>query len=150
MPKVEQSIEIHAPISEVYNFIANQPERMVDWWPPIEVQERVTPAPTVLGSKSRYVYNMMGVKISGQHEVMALNTNQHLLVKTISGIDSSFDFTFQPSASGTKLTIRVDYTMPGSVLGQLLNKIAIEDKNKRDLEEGLQNLKRIIESEART
>jgi hypothetical protein len=36
------------------------------------------------------------------------------------------------------------------VLGQLLNKIAIEDKNKRDLEEGLQNLKRIIESEART
>lgn len=147
MPKVEQSIEINAPVTEVFQFIANKPERMVDWWPPIEVQERVTPAPTVIGSKSRYVYNMMGVKISGQHEVMAMNENQHLHVKTISGIDSSFDFTFTPSGSGTTLTIRVDYTMPGSVLGQLLNKIAIEDKNKRDLEEGLQNLKDILEND---
>ncbi len=149
MPYVEQSIEIHASVETVFDMIANQPERMADWWPPIELQERVTPPPTGLGSVSRYVYNMMGVKIKGEHEVLELTPNQHLKVKTTSGIDSQFDWHFEPSPGGTHLTVRVDYTLPGSVLGQLLNRLAIEKKNEQDLEEGLHNLKAILESEAR-
>jgi len=149
MPYVEQSIDIQAPVEAVYDMIANQPERMADWWPPIELQERVTPPPTDLGSVSRYVYNMMGVKIRGEHEVLEMIPNEHLRVKTTSGIDSQFDFHFEPSGNGTNLTIRVDYTLPGSVIGQLLNKIAIERKNEQDLEEGLHNLKQIVENEAR-
>lgn len=149
MPHVEQSIDINAPVDAVYHIIANQPERMAEWWPPIELQQRVTPPPTNLGSISRYVYNMMGVKIKGEHEVLDMTENQHLRVKTISGIDSQFDFHFSPTDYGTNLTIRVDYTLPGSVLGQLLNRLAIEKKNEQDLEEGLQNLKSIVENEAR-
>jgi uncharacterized membrane protein len=122
---------------------------MAEWWPPIELQERVTPPPTDLGSVSRYVYNMMGVKIKGEHEVLEMTPNQHLKVKTTSGIDSQFDWHFAPAPSGTSLTVRVDYTLPGSVLGQLLNRLAIEKKNEQDLEEGLRNLKQIVESEAR-
>jgi uncharacterized membrane protein len=149
MPYVEQSIDIYAPVEAVYDIIANQPERMAEWWPPMELQERVTPPPTALGSVSRYVYNMMGVPIRGEHKVLALTPNEHLQVKTTSGIDSQFDFHFQPSDYGTYLTIRVDYTLPGSVIGQLLNKLAIEKKNEHDLEEGLRNLKQIMENEAR-
>jgi uncharacterized membrane protein len=149
MPYVEQSIEIHAPVEAVFDVIANQPERMAEWWPPIELQERVTPPPTDLGSVSRYVYNMMGVKIKGEHEVLEITPNQHLKVKTTSGIDSQFDWHFAPSPGGTNLTVRVDYTLPGSVLGQLLNRLAIEKKNEQDLEEGLNNLKQIVESGAR-
>jgi uncharacterized membrane protein len=148
MPYVEQSIDIHAPVEAVFDMIANQPERMAEWWPPIELQERVTPPPTSLGSVSHYVYNMMGVKIRGEHEVLALTPNQHLQVKTTSGIDSQFDFHFEPSDSGTYLTIRVDYTLPGSVIGQALNKLVIEKKNVQDLEEGLHNLKQIVENES--
>jgi uncharacterized membrane protein len=149
MPHVEQSINIEAPVEAVFGVIAHQPERMAEWWPPIELQERVSPAPTNIGSVSRYVYNMMGVKIKGEHEVLEMAENQHLIVKTTSGIDSQFDFHFAPSNNGTNLTIRVDYTLPGSVLGQLLNRLAIEKKNEQDLEEGLRNLKAIVENEAR-
>jgi uncharacterized membrane protein len=148
MPVVEKSIEIQAPVEAVFDMIANQPERQPEWWPPIELQERVTPPPTALKSVSRYVYNMMGVKIKGEHEVINMTENEHLVVKTISGIDSTFEFMFQPSGSGTHLTIRVDYKLPGSVIGQLLNKLVIEQKNENDLIEGLQNLKAIMEHEA--
>jgi uncharacterized membrane protein len=146
MPHVEQSIDIQASVQAVFEYIANQPERMADWWPPIELQERVTPPPTNIGSVSRYVDNMMGVKIKGEHEVLEMTPNEHLRVKTTSGIDSQFDFHFTPVGGGTNLTIRVDYTLPGSVLGQLLNRLAIEKKNEQDLEEGLHNLKAILES----
>jgi uncharacterized membrane protein len=148
MPHVEESIDIGAPVEAVYDLIANQPERMAEWWPPIELQERVTPPPTTLGSISQYVYHMMNVTIRGEHEVVALEPNRYLRVETISGIDSAFDFQFAPNGSGTHLTIRVDYTLPGSIVGQIMNRVIIEERNLKDLREGLRNLKTIAETEA--
>jgi hypothetical protein len=148
MPHVEESIDIRAPVAAVFDLIAHQPERTAEWWPPIELQERVTPPPTTIGSVSRYVYHMMNVTIRGEHEVVLPEPNQRLRVATISGIDSIFDFQFAPSTFGTHLTIRVDYTLPGSVVGQLMNRAIIEDRNLKDLQAGLRNLKTIIEAEA--
>lgn len=150
MPHVTQSIVINAPVEAVFDLIAHQPERMAEWWPPIELQERVTPPPTTIGSISRYVYNMMNVSIRGEHEVRAMTENQYLLVETISGIDSRFEFSFEPEGAHTRLTIQVDYSLPGSVVGQLVNRLIIEDRNLKDLQEGLHNLKHIVESEVRT
>ncbi len=146
MPVVEKSIDIQAPAEAVFDFIANQPEQMADWWPPYEVNERVTPPPTAVGSVSHYVYNMMGVKLKGEHEVVEMEENRYLRVSTISGIDSTFTFTFTPIGGGMNLTVNVEYSVPGSALGKLLNKLAIEKKNESDLEEGLANLKAILES----
>jgi len=148
MPYVEQSILINAPIDAVFRIVAHQPERMASWWPPIELQRRVTPPPTSLGSISRYVYNMIGVRIKGEHKVIDYVENQHLLVRTTSGIDASFDFTFEPNDDTTRLTIRVDYTLPGAILGQLLNREVLEKKNIDDLQQGLRNLKSLVEKEA--
>ena len=148
MPEVKQSIEIQAPVELVFDIIANHPERQPDWWPPMELQERVSPPPTAVGSVSRYVYNMMGVKIKGEHEVIEMVYDKSLVVKTTSGLDSTFIFTFAPINGDTLLTIEVDYELPGSILGKLLNKLVVEERNERDLEVGLQNLKAIAEAEA--
>jgi uncharacterized membrane protein len=147
MPFVEQSILIQAPAETVFGLIAHEPERMAEWWPPIELQERVTPPPTRVGSIAHYVYNMMNVSIRGEHEVVEMAENQRLIVKTISGIDSRFEFDFMPENNATRITIRVDYSLPGSVIGQLMNRLIIEERNLKDLQEGLQNLKQIVENE---
>lgn len=119
-----------------------------EWWPPIELQERVSPPPTAIGSVSRYVYNMLGVKIKGEHRVESIRRDDHLTVKTTSGLDSSFHFQFEPAgANATRLTITVDYQLPGSIVGQLLNKAVIEGENAKNLEKGLENLKGILENE---
>jgi uncharacterized membrane protein len=148
MPRVEKSILINVAVDRVFSLIADEPERMADWWPPIEFQERVSPAPTQLGSISRYVYNMLGVRIKGEHRVQNFSRNQKLLVKTTSGIDSAFDFQFEPyDTSVTRLTIVVDYQLPGAIIGQLLNKAMIENENMKNLEQGLNNLKQMLEVE---
>lgn len=149
MPYVEQSILIQAPAEAVFRLIAHEPERMAEWWPPIELQERVTPPPTTVGSIAHYVYNMMNVSIRGEHEVLEMNENRRLVVKTISGIDSRFEFDFLRENNATRLTIRVDYSLPGSVIGQMVNRLIIEERNQKDLQEGLENLKKIIENEIR-
>lgn len=148
MPSAVESIEIDAPVHKVFGLIAHQPDRMVDWWPPIELQKRVTPPPTIVGSVSRYVYNMIGIRIKGEHRVTAMEENRYLLVKTISGIQSAFEFTFSAvNDARTLLTVRVDYEMPGAILGQLLDRALIERKNIDDLEQGLRNLKSICETQ---
>jgi uncharacterized membrane protein len=144
MPYVEKSTEIYAPVEAVFQFIAHSPERMVDWWPPIELQERITPPPTTVGSMSRYVYNMLGIRIKGEHCVVDLVENRHLLVKTTSGIDTSFDFTFAPAENSTLLTVRVSYALPGAILGGLFNRAVIEKHNAEELEQGLVNLRKIL------
>ena len=145
MALVEKSIVINAPVEEVFQFIANQPERMPDWWGPMEEQERVTPAPTKIGSVSRYVYSMMGFKIKGEHEVKAYDENSRLLIKTTSGIDSTFDFRFAPAGDGTELSVIVEYTLPGGAIGRL-GEQAVLSKNEKDWEKGLAKLKEIMES----
>jgi uncharacterized membrane protein len=148
MPFVEKTVEIQAPVETVFQFIAHSPERMAEWLPPIQLQERITPPPTVVGSTSRYVYNMLGIHIKGEHKVIEMVENRHLLVKTTSGIEASFDFTFASiyHAERTLLTVRVNYALPGAIVGQLFNRVTIEKRNAEDLATGLQNLKQIMES----
>lgn len=151
MPHVEQAIAIHAAPERVFAMIANNPERMPDWWEAFELQQRVTPPPTVIGSVSRYVYNMMGVKIKGEHRVEDMDVNRYLLVRTISGIEASFEFVFErldgDPAPVTHLTVKVDYALPGAMLGKLLNRLTMEQKNERDLLQALILLKALIESQ---
>ncbi|MBI5930767.1 MAG: SRPBCC family protein [Chloroflexi bacterium] len=148
MPQVQQSVKISVPVEKVFSFIADQPERMVEWWPPIELQERLTPPPTQVGSRSRYQYNMIGIKVRGEHEVMQFVSNQRLYIKTLTGLDSAFDFQFEMVESNqTQLTVRVEYMLPGSVLGRILDKTLVERENVQNLEVGLANLKRILEQE---
>jgi len=149
MPQVELSIDIQALPTNVFALIADQPERISEWWPAFELQQRVTPPPTGVGSISRYTYNMMGIRIKGGHQVLQMEEQQHLVVRTLSGIDSMFDFSFAAIEGGTRLTVRVAYSLPGSMLGASLNRLKIEQKNERDLEQGLHNLKLLVEAEVR-
>lgn len=146
MPQVQQTIKIDAPVEKVFTFVTEQPERMAEWWPPIELQERLTPSPTQVGSRSRYQYNMMGIKVRGEHEVMQFVANQRLYIKTLTGIDCAFDFQFEAAeANHTQLTMRIEYMLPASVLGRILDKTLVERENVQNLEVGLANLKRILE-----
>ncbi|MFN8449907.1 MAG: SRPBCC family protein [Anaerolineae bacterium] len=65
-----------------------------------------------------------------------------------SGIDGMFDFSFADTDDGgTRLTVRAAYALPGSVLGQRINRLTIEQKNERDLQDGLLSLKALVEGE---
>ena len=147
MPQLEQAIHIQAPPETLFTIIAHQPERMPEWWHAFELQQRITPAPTTVGSISRYAYNMMGIRIKGEHQVMQLDENARLVIKTLSGIDGMFEYTLTALEDGTRLQVRVALTLPGSVLGQRLNRLTIDQQNERDLYDALENLKRIAEGE---
>jgi uncharacterized protein YndB with AHSA1/START domain len=148
MPQVEQTIDIAAPPDAVFKVIADQPERIAEWWRAFESQQRVTQPPTAVGSVTRYVYNMMGIRIKGEHEVLQMEAGTHLVIRTVSGLDGMLDYRLAVIEDGTRLTVLFAYSLPGSMLGQRLNRHNMEQKNERDLAQGLENLKALIEAES--
>jgi coenzyme Q-binding protein COQ10 len=52
----------------------------------------------------------------------------------------------QPTGQGTATTTELEYTMPGSVLGKMADRLLIEKRFRRDFENGLENLKLLAES----
>lgn len=151
MPAVSETIDINAPIEKVFRLVAHMPERMPEWWRPMELHQRVTPAPTSLGSISRYVYNMVGIRIKGEHHAITYEENRRLIVHTISGLESSFSFEFQAvTGFRTRLTIRVEYQLPGAIIGKLISRAALEQRNMEDVRGALKALKTMVESEVAT
>ncbi len=105
MPQAEQTIDIQAPPAAVFRLIADQPERMPEWWTTFELQQRVTPPPTAIGTVLRYVYNLMGIRVKGEQQVLQIDPPAHLVIKTTSGIDGMFDFHCAEQDGGTRLTV---------------------------------------------
>ena len=147
MSHLRQSIAIAAPPARVFAFIAGEPEQMPHWWGLFEAQTPITPPPVQVGSTAYYVYNMMGVRIKGEHQVVALEDDAYLMIQTLTGIDCAFEFSFDPmDDGGTYLTVSVEYALPGAVLGQVISRPAIEQANERELSAALARLKALVES----
>jgi len=151
MPAVSETIDINAPVEKVFHLVAHSPERMPQWWRPMELHQRVTPAPTALGSISRYVYNMVGIRIKGEHHVVSYEENRRLIVQTVSGIESRFSFEFQAvTGFRTRVNLRVEYQLPGAIIGKLISRAALEQRNMEDVRGALKTLKSMVESEVAT
>jgi uncharacterized membrane protein len=146
MPRVEQSILIQVPVKDAFDWIAHQLERMAVWWPPMELHEPLSAEPVAVGSVWRYVFNMLGVRISGEQVVQRLQPDETLEMRATSGLDSIFCCHFDAAApDATRLTVTLDYRLPGSMLGELLSRTSVEIENMRNLEIGLRNLKQLLE-----
>jgi uncharacterized membrane protein len=155
MPRIQHAIAIDAPPDQVFRMVTEYPERMPDWWSAFELQQRITPPPTTVGSLLRYVYNMMGVKIKGEMSVVELTAPAHLHLRTTSGLEASFQFIIDPFTDDegvlhTTFAVQLDYVLPGAILGTFLNRQTLEQHNLHDVQQALINLKALIETHVAT
>ncbi|MDP9402585.1 MAG: SRPBCC family protein [Actinomycetota bacterium] len=56
--------------------------------------------------------------------------------------------TVEPTATGSRVQLHVDYDLPGGAIGDLLDKVYVERRNEREVEHSLQNLKDLVEGRA--
>ena len=55
-------------------------------------------------------------------------------------------WTFEPTAKGTKLTFSMDYEVPYSVLGKVIDKLKVSKDVKKELNMWLPNAKKALET----
>lgn len=142
MAKIKKFVSINAPLDRVFEYLTH-PEHLPEIWPSmIEVSGVQRKAD---GSHSfDWVYKMAGVHFNGHAETTEIETNKRVVVRNDKGIPSTFYWTYSGENGGTRVTLEVDYTLPGRVLDKLAEPF-LHRVNEREAESMLENLKARME-----
>ena len=152
MPEVVNRAVIRAPAERIFALV-EQAERNTEWVPDLSVSERLTPGPTRVGTRFRFVTRVPGVPIpiDSTDEVVALEPGRLIRFTSVRGVPHSGYWELEPlppATDGTPQT-RVTYAMsfelpPG--LGPLVARmIDLPRRLDEQSQASLANLRRLLE-----
>jgi uncharacterized membrane protein len=144
MTRIEKDIVINASAEKVFD-ILDDPNRASEMNPDLTLLS-YTPAERG-GYDNTWEYKMAGMKFAGESHMKAYEKPRLIVFETTGGIPSRWEWTLEPQGpTTTRVSLSLDYTMPGSLVGAIANKLVVERQNEKAIENQLANLKRMSES----
>ena len=152
MGRVESSVEIEAPIEKVFVFFSNpknQERIFVDYNMKIE---DVSKQPIGVGTKYRPSCVIAGIKAKPHlHELVEFEKNRRIVDREVKGGGGSLKkeeltYAFGATDRGTKVTLTIDYKLPYSVIGEVLDKLRMRKAFENFSKDGVQKAKEILEA----
>ena len=141
MPFYENSIVIDAPLSKVFAYV-NDPKTFPDWvHGMIDVRNVIG---TGEGQQYEWTFKMVGLQFRGLSVAVNYEEDHCAAYQSIGMMESIWTNIVEPSDGGTKLTIKVDYSIPAPVLGKLAEALTLR-RNERGLDATLLNAKEVLE-----
>ena len=147
MGKVTKSVEIEASPEEVFNFI-NDMEKMNKALAGFAEGEYTSKGPVGVGTTSHHITEIGGQQREWDMEITEFVKNKKMSDRTIgaSKHKMSGSWTLEPTAKGTKLTVSIDYELPYSVLGKVIDKLKVSKDIDKSMGEMMENLKKALEA----
>ena len=143
MATFNKSITINAPIVKVFKY-ATEPSNLPEIWPSLVENKLVERLPNG-GNKTQFVYKMAGMRFEGISEDTEFIPNQRVVSKTEEIVESEMIWEYQSEGEATKVTFRVEYTVPIPLLGKLAEAFIVK-QNENEAETLLANLKARMEA----
>jgi hypothetical protein len=143
MTTVERSILINAS-TDAIDAVALDGHRLSEWYVGIEQAAPDDLYPEVGGQVS-LVYKAAAVTFSLTLTVQQLVRGHHISYQMSGMMVGTQEWSYTPGNGQTHLTAQVKYDMPGGALGKIADKLVVEGMNARNLEESLENLKKLAE-----
>lgn len=150
MPSIEKTIEIEVPYEEVYEFVANDVERLTEFVPIVKEVFDVSPGPIGEGTTFKERMEMGPMKRISSWRVAELDPPKKVLwVGHQSDMEMTLTKHVQPSTTGTIYSQVFDYRMYPSfrLLGWLLEKLIVHRQMSDTLDEVVVRIKEIVEDE---
>jgi uncharacterized membrane protein len=146
MTTITKSIEINAPRDTIRQYYAH-PEHTLRWSHRLTVWEPEDAWPAA-GSTARMGVKSGGITAEGvattiDYDDATMAHHFRFLPSNLAPMD--FWVTFEERDGKTTVVYKVEYTIPGSFLGQALDKLFVERQNAKDIEQQLANLKALAE-----
>jgi ligand-binding SRPBCC domain-containing protein len=150
MTTISKSMEISAPLSEVFTYFA-RPEHMADQFPenmglniiPLEVRNGFG-----VGTIFRISGDFDGKRLEWDCETIDYIPHKKIVAKMIEGPFKFWQITVdfeQINEKKTKTSITIDYDMPMGPLGGFIDKIKLKKIAERGMENGLYRVKALLE-----
>ena len=150
MTNISKSMEINAPVSEVFTYFA-RPEHMADQFPenmglniiPIEVKNGFG-----VGTIFRISGDFDGKRLEWDCETIDYIPHRKIVAQMIEGPFKRWQITveFEEIAEKkTRTSMKVDYDMPMGPLGGLMDRVKLKKIAERGVENGLYRVKALLE-----
>ncbi|MHB8567974.1 MAG: SRPBCC family protein [Nitrososphaerales archaeon] len=150
MSKVSRSIEISAPVENVFNYYA-RPEHIAKTFPE-DVKMKVTPIKVTegfgIGTQFRIDGEFGGRPLAWDMETVAYQNNELIQVKAINGPfkKNIISVRFSPASAGTLLTFEADYELGYSLFGKAIDKFKLKKEIEMGIERSCASVKKYIEA----
>ena len=63
------------------------------------------------------------------------------------GLSGNFEWTLEPQGQATKVDVKIDYSVPGGIIGKIANQLLLERMNQKNMESMAEGLKIYCEHE---
>ena len=143
MEIMTKSIFIDAPVEKVFAYMEDA-SNLPEIWPSMVEVKNIVVDQNGLANYD-WIYKMAGVHIQGASKTLENVPNKRIVVKNEKGVESTFTWDYHPESNGTKLSVEVEYAIPGSVLGKLAKSFILK-QNEREADTLLENLKLRMET----
>ncbi|MGA3192996.1 MAG: SRPBCC family protein [Candidatus Bathyarchaeia archaeon] len=144
MAKIEKSIEIKASPEKVWPMVLW--DRIPEWYDDFKKVQYTSKEKHKVGSTVHVIAETAGMKAEWDAEITEAIENEKGAWRTTGGSFTGFgSVTLSPTKAGTKVTIAMDYELPYSVLGKLIDKLRVHKALEKGNERGLEKLKGMLE-----
>jgi carbon monoxide dehydrogenase subunit G len=145
--KLTKSIEIEASPEKVWALIFDL-KKMNEITKGFSEGEYTSKGPIGIGTTMHYVGKAGGQQAEFDTEINELEKNKKVSVHTIGGskLKIKNSFTLEPTAKGTKLTTTMDYELPYSILGKIVDKLKVSKDMEKMAEKQLGGMKKSLET----
>ena len=144
MARIDKSIEINTTPDKIWEMIYW--DKIPEWLVTIKKAEYTSENKDGVGATAHINAESGGVKAEWDVEVTEYEKNEKAAWRTTAGNFTAIGSTFiNPTEAGTKIRFIIDYDLPYSILGEIIDKLVVGRELEKDIEEGLKKLKNILE-----
>ena len=141
MGRIEKSVEIKALPKEVWTLLFF--DRLPEWLDIFKKVECTSQKRDCVGATFHVVGEIAFMKSEFDVEITELVENEKAAwCSTLGGFGKS---SLNPTEAGTDLIFVINYALPYSIFGKVLDKLMVGRKIEKSIEKGLEKLKSILE-----
>jgi len=147
LTKLSKSIEIEASPEKVFAFI-NDTKKMNEITKGVSETEYTSKGPVGVGTIKHTVGKAGGSQAEFDTEITEFEKNKKISSRTIGGskLKMQSSTTLEPTAKGTKLTVTMDYELPYSIIGKIVDKLRVSKDLEKASEKNLSDMKKALEA----
>ena len=143
MAEIHKSATIKAAVEDVFTIIEN-PENYPRYVPNVSEVVGVQRTDQRVGDSFRVIYKVLGVTFDARFTTTDYLRPNRLGSNFEGGMSGTFRWNLEALGPQTKLSVDVEYRMPGGGLGKAIDSMLLERVNEKSIEGMLENLSRLI------
>ena len=147
MANVTKSIEVEASPEKVWTWSMDQ-KNMNEASKGFSESLWTSNGPVGVGSISHFISEAGGTTAETDLEVTEYVENKKFAQRSIgeSKTKMAFAYVLEPTVKGTKVAFNMDYEVPYSILGKLIDKLKVHKEVEKGITKLLENIKKGIEA----